>query len=172
MVTLLAALLTSGPVFTDFTMADIDGKSASFKAYKGKVVLVVNVASRCGLTPQYAGLETLYQRFKDQGFVVLGFPSNDFRDQEPGSNKEIKAFCTEKFGVTFPMFGKIVVTGPEKAPLYKWLLESVKSDQEIEWNFAKFLVHRDGKTVERFAPKVTPEDKALVKAIEAALREE
>ncbi|HRI44025.1 MAG TPA: glutathione peroxidase [Fimbriimonadaceae bacterium] len=172
MVTIMAALLAAGPAFTDFTMADIDGKSTSFKAFKGKVALVVNTASRCGLTPQYAGLEALYQKYKDQGFIVLGFPANDFKEQEPGSNKEIKAFCTEKYGVTFPMFGKVVVTGLEKAPLYRWLLESSKTEQEIEWNFAKFLVHRDGKTVERFAPKVTPEDKALGKAIEAALREE
>lgn len=171
MFTLMAALLTVSPGFTDFTMDDIDGKAKPFKEFSGNVALVVNVASKCGLTPQYKDLEGLYRKYKGRGFVVLGFPANDFREQEPGTNAEIKEFCTTKFDVTFPMFSKIVVTGEGKAPLYKWLLESSKTTEEIEWNFAKFLVHRDGRTVQRFASRVKPDDEKLVQAIEAALGE-
>ena len=166
---MIAAALVSAGAFSDFSMPNIDGKTTSFKAYKGKVVLVVNTASKCGLTPQYEGLEALYQRFKDLGFIVLGFPANDFNGQEPGTNAEIKQFCTGNYKVTFPMFSKITVTGKEKSPLYAWLLEKSGRADEVEWNFAKFLIHKDGTTVERFTPKTKPDDKALLASIDRSL---
>lgn len=169
MVAMITAALVTAGVFSDFSMPNIDGKPTSFKAYKGKVVMVVNVASKCGLTPQYEGLEALYQKYKDMGFIVLGFPANDFNGQEPGTNAEIKQFCTGNYKVTFPMFSKITVVGKEKSPLYSWLIEQSGRADEIEWNFAKFLIHRDGKTVERFTPKTKPDDKAIVAAIDKAL---
>jgi glutathione peroxidase len=171
MVAIITAALVTAGAFTDFSMPNIDGKGTSFKAYKGKVVMVVNVASKCGLTPQYEGLEALYKKYKDQGFVILGFPANDFGSQEPGSNAEIKQFCTGKYNVSFPMFSKITVVGKEKSPLYSWLIEKSGRADEIEWNFAKFIVHKDGTTVERFTPKTTPDNKDLVRAIEKALNE-
>lgn len=152
-----------------FKMKDIDGKETGLDKYKGKVLLVVNVASKCGLTPQYEGLEKIYEKYKDKGLVVMGFPANEFGAQEPGTNTEIKQFCTGKYNVTFPMFSKIVVKGDEAHPLYKWLLAQTPQHQDIEWNFAKFLVGRDGKVLQRFHPKVTPEDKDLVAALEKAL---
>jgi glutathione peroxidase len=152
-----------------FKMKDIDGKETGLDKYKGKVLLVVNVASKCGLTPQYEGLEKIYEKYKDKGLVVMGFPANEFGAQEPGTNTEIKQFCTGKYNVTFPMFSKIVVKGDETHPLYKWLLAQTSQHQDIEWNFAKFLVGRDGKVIQRFHPKVTPEDKDLVATLEKAL---
>ncbi len=146
----------------------IDGSSQSMSEYKGKVLLVVNVASRCGFTPQYAGLEELYKSFKDRGFVVLGFPSNDFGEQEPGSDAEIKAFCTNKFGVSFPMFSKVRVVGQERMPLYDYLVRST-GGSEVGWNFEKFLVDRSGQVVGRFESNVRPSDPSLRAAIEKAL---
>lgn len=171
---MIAALLASTFAMTatslyDFTMPDIDGKDVKLATLKGKVVLVVNVASKCGLTPQYTGLEKLYSEFKGRGFVVLGFPANEFKGQEPGSNQEIKEFCSATYGVTFPMFSKIVVKGEEMHPLYRWLLETGPRKDDIEWNFAKFLVGKDGKVLARFLPKVEPNDTELRQAIEAAL---
>lgn len=156
----------------EFTMSDIDGKETSLGTYKGKVLLLVNTASRCGFTPQYEGLEKLYEQYKERGFVVLGFPANDFLGQEPGTNAEIKQFCSSKYAVTFPMFAKISVKGDRKAPLYKYLTEKQSNPQfagEISWNFNKFLVGRDGAILNRFGSRTAPDDKELIAAIEAAL---
>ena len=150
-------------------MKGIDGKPVDLAAYKGKVVLVVNVASRCGKTPQYAGLQKLYDANKDKGFVILGFPANDFGGQEPGSDAQIAEFCSANYGVTFPMFSKITVKGPDKAPLYKTLTETADPKGEVGWNFEKFLIGKDGAVVGRFKSGVAPDDAKLVKAIEAAL---
>ena len=152
----------------EFTLNSIDGKPAPLSAYQGKVVLIVNVASRCGFTPQYAGLEALYEKYKDRGFVILGFPANNFGGQEPGTNEEIKTFCSTKYNVTFPMYSKISVKGDDKAPLYQFLTDTTGS--EIQWNFTKFLVDKDGKVVARFESKVTPESPDVAAAIEKALR--
>jgi glutathione peroxidase len=152
----------------EFTLNSIEGKPAPLSAYQGKVVLIVNVASRCGFTPQYAGLEALYEKYKDRGFVILGFPANNFGGQEPGTNEEIKTFCSTKYNVTFPMYSKISVKGDDKAPLYQFLTDATGS--EIQWNFTKFLVDKDGKVVARFESKVTPESPDVAAAIEKALR--
>jgi glutathione peroxidase len=154
----------------DIPLKDIDGKDTSLKAYSGKVLLVVNVASRCGNTPQYAGLETLQGKYKDQGFTVLGFPCNDFGAQEPGTESDIKEFCTQKYHVTFPMFTKLHVKGPEQHPLYKELSgKESPFPGDVKWNFGKFLIGRDGKIIKRFEPGVKPESKQVTEAIEAAL---
>jgi glutathione peroxidase len=155
-----------------FVVKDIDGNDTDLAQFRGKVVMLVNVASKCGLTPQYAGLEKLYQEHKDQGLVIIGFPANDFKNQEPGTNLEIKQFCTGKYNVSFPMMSKVAVTGEEKHPLYKLLTESETAGEhagEIKWNFTKFLIGRDGKIVARFEPKTTPQDPAVVEAVETAL---
>jgi len=152
----------------EFTLNSIDGKPAPLSAYQGKVVLIVNVASRCGFTPQYTGLEALYEKYKDRGFVILGFPANNFGGQEPGTNEEIKTFCSTKYNVTFPMYSKISVKGDDKAPLYQFLTDTTGS--EIQWNFTKFLVDKNGKVVGRFESKVTPESPEITGAIEKALR--
>lgn len=157
--------------FHEFTKKDIDGKPVKLSKYKGKVLLVVNVASKCGLTPQYDGLQKLYSTYKSKGFEVLGFPANEFGNQEPGSNKEIKEFCSLQHKVTFPMFEKIVVKGPGIDPVYDFLVShSDRPKDDIEWNFAKFLVGKDGKVIKRFDPRTTPENADLVKAIETALK--
>ncbi len=149
---------------------DIDGKDTSLKVFSGKVVLAVNVASRCGNTPQYAGLQSLYDKLKDKGLVVVGFPCNDFGAQEPGSNADIKTFCESKYAVTFPMMDKIHVKGPEQHPLYKELSGPGSAfPGDVKWNFGKFLIGRDGKVVARFEPGVKPADPKLVKAVEDAL---
>ena len=153
------------------TMKAIDGRDVDLGAYKGKVVLVVNVASRCGATPQYAGLQGLYDKYKDRGFVVLGFPANDFGAQEPGSDEQIREFCTSKYDVTFPMFSKITVKGADKPRLYQVLTETADPSGEIGWNFEKFLIARNGKVVGRFKTRVAPDDQSMVSAIEAALAE-
>lgn len=171
-------------------LTTIKGAPASLGDYAGKVCLIVNVASKCGLTPQYEGLEALYASYRDQGLVVLGFPANDFGAQEPGTDAEIAEFCTTNFGVDFPMFSKIVVTGPDKHPLYAALTAAIPTkegdvegmkerfkgngmtpndDPEVLWNFEKFLVGRDGAVMGRFAPAMAPDDPALIAAIEAAL---
>ena len=151
------------------TMKSIDGTDVDLGSYKGKVVLVVNVASRCGATPQYEGLQALYEKYKDKGFVVLGFPANDFGAQEPGSDEQIKEFCTSKYDVTFPMFSKITVKGPDAPPLYKTLTQSANPPGDIAWNFEKFLIGRDGAVIGRFKTRVSPDDPAMIAAIEAAL---
>jgi glutathione peroxidase len=151
-------------------LKDIDGKDASLKAYAGKVVLAVNVASKCGYTRQYSGLEALWRKYKDQGLVVIGFPCNDFGSQEPGSTEEIKQFCSTKFDVTFPLYEKLHVKGPEQHPLYAALTgpESL-TPGPVKWNFGKFLIGRDGKLLARFDSKVEPDSDELTKAIETAL---
>ena len=155
---------------TDIPLKTITGGDATLGAYAGKVLLIVNVASKCGLTPQYEGLEKLYRDYRDEGLVVLGFPANDFAGQEPGSNEDIATFCTTNFGVDFPMFEKITVKGEDKHPLYAALIaQSDTPDAEIAWNFEKFLVSRDGEVVARFAPDTAPEDPAILAAIEREL---
>jgi len=151
------------------TMTGIDGKPVDLASFDGKVVLVVNVASRCGATPQYAGLQKLYDTYKDRGLVVLGFPANDFGAQEPGSDAQIAEFCSSRYAVTFPMFSKITVKGAGMPPLYKTLTETADPAGAIGWNFEKFLIGRDGTVVGRFKTRVTPDDPALTAAIEAAL---
>jgi len=148
------------------SMNRIDGTRESLELYKGKVVMVVNVASKCGLTPQYEQLVAMYEKYKDQGFVVLGFPANDFRGQEPGTNDEILEFCTEEYGVDFPMFEKIVVTGEDAHPFYKSLTEKSEAPS---WNFTKYLIDREGHFVERIEPKTTPDDPKVVEKVESLL---
>lgn len=151
-------------------LVDIDGRETSLEAYRGKVLLIVNVASKCGFTPQYAGLEELYRKYKGRGLVVLGFPCNQFGNQEPGSNEEIKAFCTSRYEVSFPMFSKIEVNGPNRHPLYQWLAgPGSPFSGDIKWNFTKFLVGRDGRILQRFESRVRPDSEDLIKAIEQAL---
>ncbi len=152
--------------FFAFQATTIDGKNQPFKLYTGKVVLVVNVASKCGLTPQYAKLQALYKKYSSQGFIILGFPSNNFKEQEPGSDADIKKFCTLNYGVTFPMFSKIDVNGENRVPLYEWLIKHAPTHNDIEWNFEKFLISKDGQVAARFAPKVEPDDKQVIEHIE------
>lgn len=150
-----------------FTPDSLEGKPAPLAQWKGQVALVVNTASKCGLTPQYKGLEALYGEFKDQGFVILGFPSNDFMGQEPGTAEEIRSFCTLNYKVTFPLFAKVKVKGEAKDSLYAWLTGG--GLEEPTWNFTKYLVGRDGKVIARFGPKTTPEDPEMRAAISKAL---
>jgi glutathione peroxidase len=166
-----ATLFAAGSIY-DFTLNSIDGKPMPLATFKGKVILVVNVASRCGFTPQYSALEAVYEKYKDQGFVILGFPANNFGHQEPGTNAEIKKFCSAKYNVTFPMYAKISVKGDDQAPLYKYLTESANPAYagEIKWNFTKFLVDRDGHVVQRFEPDATPDSPQVTSAIEQALK--
>ena len=157
----------------EITLDSLTGTPTPLASFKGKVMLLVNVASQCGYTYQYEGLQALYVKYKDQGLVVAGFPANNFGAQEPGSNAEIGAFCKAKFGVTFPMFSKISVKGSDKAPLYQFLTDknaNPKTGGEIPWNFTKYLVDRDGKVLARFDAPVEPNAKELVSAIEAALK--
>ena len=156
----------------DFVMKDITGTPVSLSSFRGKVLLVVNVASKCGFTPQYAGLQSLYGRYRSRGFEILGFPANDFLWQEPGSDQEIQQFCSTKYGVSFPIFSKISVKGRKIHPLYKYLTDSEtnpKTRGKITWNFNKFLVDRNGNIVSRFDSKVEPLDDQLVSAVEAAI---
>lgn len=160
------------PNLHEFTMKTIDGADRSLGDFKGKVVLLVNVASKCGLTPQYTDLEKLHEELAPRGFSVVGFPCNQFAGQEPGTDAEVKQFCSTTYGVTFPLFSKIDVNGPARAPLYAWLTaEDAKPEGagDIKWNFGKFLVGRDGKVLARFAPQTAPDDPAFVAAIEKAL---
>lgn len=154
--------------FHDFTVKTIDGQPKSLKDYSGQPVLVVNVASECGLTPQYTGLERLYKEYKDRGLVVLGLPCNQFGAQEPGSEAEIKQFCEVNYGVDFPLTSKVDVNGPGADPLYKWL-RSESGGADVQWNFEKFLVGKDGKVLQRYSPKTVPEDKQLKADIQRAL---
>ncbi|MEK6286415.1 MAG: glutathione peroxidase [Acidobacteriota bacterium] len=157
----------------DFSLKDIDHKEVSLSQYRGKVVMVVNVASRCGYTPQYEGLQKVYMKYKDRGFVILGFPANNFMSQEPGTDEEIKTFCSTKYSVTFPIFSKISVKGDDIHPLYKFLTGKETNPDfggDIKWNFSKFLVDKSGKIIARFEPKVTPESDPVIQAIEKALQ--
>ena len=156
----------------DIPVRTIDGDDATLAEHAGKVLLVVNVASRCGLTPQYEGLERLQEKYANEGFSVLGFPSNQFGGQEPGTNEEIKQFCSMTYGVTFPMYEKVEVNGPGRHPLYAELTATADAAGEaggVEWNFEKFLVGRDGSVLARFRPDTGPEDPVVVEAIQSAL---
>jgi len=176
---LLIAFLLSGAVAMageksvyDFTMNSIEGEPTSLSKFHGKVVLLVNVASRCGFTPQYTALEKVYEAYKDRGLVIVGIPANNFGGQEPGSNQEIKTFCSTKYNVTFPMMGKVSVKGEDKTPLYQFLTDKAANPQvggEIQWNFTKFLIGPDGHAVARFEPDITPDSQQVIAAIEKEL---
>ncbi len=156
----------------DIPISDLEGSPSSLEPYRGKVILAVNVASRCGLTPQYEGLEKLQKRYGDRGFTVLGFPCNQFMGQEPGSPEEIREFCSTTYGVTFPLYEKIDVNGHNRHPIYEQLTAVPDSEGEagdIQWNFEKFLISADGQKVQRFRPGVQPEDSVVVEAIEGVL---
>lgn len=156
----------------DFSLKGIDGATRSLRDYDGKALLIVNVASKCGLTPQYSGLESLYQKYSAQGLVVLGFPCNQFAGQEPGTDQEISGFCSLNYNVTFPLFSKVNVNGSDRAALYEYLTTQAaepKGPGDVRWNFEKFVVSRGGDVLARFDPKVAPDDEALVKSIESAL---
>lgn len=168
----LFCMITMSTSLHDYSVRSIDGTSVDLSAYKGKAVLIVNVASFCGYTKQYAPLESLYRKYKDKGLVILGFPANDFGAQEPGTNDEIKTFCSTKYDVTFPMFEKVVVKGSDKAPLFQFLTSGGGNEAlagEIDWNFEKFLVGKNGAVVARFKSRVDPLSSELTSAIEAAL---
>lgn len=156
----------------NFIVKDIDGQDISLEQYEGKVLLIVNTASKCGFTPQYEGLQALYEEYKDDGLVILGFPANNFGGQEPGTDEQIQEFCTVNFGVTFPMFSKISVKGSEQHPLYQYLTSKETNPEyggAITWNFNKFLVNEEGKVINRFASKDAPQSDKVVTAIKGAL---
>ena len=160
------------PAVLNFTMNSLEGKPVDLSRYAGKVVLIVNTASKCGFTPQYKGLQTLNEKYKEQGLAVLGFPANDFGQQEPGTAEEIGTFCEKNYGVTFDMFDKVKVTGEDKTPLYKFLTDKDTDPQfpgEVGWNFEKFLIGRDGQILNRFKSAVKPESDEMATAIETAL---
>ena len=168
----MSAARLSGVSLYDVPLTTLSGEPASLADHRGKALLVVNVASKCGLTPQYAGLEVLHERYADRGFSVLGFPSNQFMGQEPGTSEEIATFCSTTYGVTFPLFEKTDVNGPERHPLYAELTETPDADGQagdVVWNFEKFLMSPEGEVVARFRPQVEPEDPTLVEAVEAQL---
>ena len=173
LVLMMATPMFAGSSIYSFTLPSIDGAPLPLANFKGKVVLLVNVASRCGFTPQYAGLEALYTKYKDQGFVILGFPANNFGGQEPGTNQEIKTFCSTKYSVTFPIYGKVSVKGDDQTPLYQYLTKEADPTHsgDIKWNFTKFLVDREGNVVRRFEPAVTPESPEVTSAIEQLLKQ-
>lgn len=166
-VTIMDSTMAS-PSFYDLSAESIDGEVVKLSEYKGKVLLVVNVASKCGFTPQYEGLQNLFTTYKDKGLVVLGFPSNDFGQQEPGSESAIKQFCTNTYGVTFPLFSKVKVVGPSKHPIYDFMTKST-GGAEVGWNFEKFLINQQGVVVERFNSNVKPSDPKFVTEIEKLL---
>src|SRR5579863_1906297 len=168
-----AAVIAGGKSIYDFTLNSIDGQPTSLASYKGKVVMLVNVASRCGFTPQYTALESTYEKFKDKGFVIVGIPANNFGAQEPGTNAEIKTFCSTKYSVTFPMFSKVSVKGDDTTPLYKYLTRTANPSAtgDIKWNFTKFLVDRDGQVVQRFEPPVKPDSPEMAAAVEKLLKQ-
>lgn len=171
LVTLLAA--NPGKTVYDFKVKDIDGNQVDLAKYKGKVLLIVNVASMCGNTPQYKDIQALYTKYSSKGLVVLGFPANNFMGQEPGSDKEIKSFCTKEYAVTFPMFSKISVKGKDTAPLYTYLTQKAENgvvDAPVTWNFQKFLIGKDGHVITSVSPKTSVNDAEVIKAIEAALK--
>ncbi len=167
-------MLAFGGSVYDFSPKSIDGAETPLSSYKGKVVLILNVASKCGFTPQYKSLEALYERYREQGFEVLGFPANNFMQQEPGTNEEIKQFCSRKYNVSFPMFSKISVKGDDQYPLYRYLTDTAqnpKTGGEIKWNFTKFLVDRNGAVIARFEPSVDPLTPGVTQAVESALKQ-
>lgn len=169
----LSILLTSGKSIYDYKVKNIDSKEVSLSEYKGKVVIVVNVASKCGFTPQYADLEKFYQKYKGRGLVILGFPCNQFMGQEPSNETEIKAFCTKNYGVTFPMFSKIDVKGDKQAPLYKYLTSKAENglaDSKVSWNFQKYIIDKNGKLIKSFSPPTSVFDPEFIKTIEIALQ--
>ncbi len=170
LVILMAGSALAASIY-DFTLPSIDGQPMPLAGFKGKVILVVNVASRCGFTPQYSALEALYEKYKNQGFVIVGFPANNFGAQEPGTNKAIKTFCSRKYNVTFPMYGKVSVKGDDQTPLYHYLTRQADPAiaGDIKWNFTKFLVDRNGNVVQRFESAVTPDSKEVVSAVEKQL---
>jgi len=155
----------------EFTLKSIDGKDVALESFKGKVVMMVNVASKCGLTPQYEQLQAVYEKYKDQGFVILGFPANNFLKQEPGTDAQIKEFCSLNYGVTFPMFSKISVKGKDQHPLYQYLTDKKAHEfgGEIKWNFQKFIVDKEGNLVARFTPKTKPDAPEVIKVIKTEL---
>ena len=160
------------PSVLNFTMKSLSGDDVNLAQYQGKVILMVNTASKCGFTPQYKDLEALYKQYQDKGFVILGFPANNFKNQEPGTDQQIAQFCEANYGVTFPMFSKIDVLGDSKAPLYHYLTEAStdpKFPGEVQWNFEKFLISRDGQIVARYRSKVKPMSDDVVKAVETKL---
>ena len=165
---LVATVVFGGSGVYQFTMNSIDGKATHLAEFKGTVTMIVNVASRCGYTPQYSALEAVYEKYKDLGFVIAGFPANNFGGQEPGSNEEIKQFCSAKYNVKFPMFAKISVLGSDEAPLYRYLTGT--GGGEIEWNFTKFLIDRQGQVIARFESAVEPDSPEAIAAIEKALK--
>jgi len=172
---LVSAHAAQGPTsFYEFKVNTLAGVPVDLSTYKGKALLVVNTASKCGYTPQYQGLQTIYQRYQAKGFEILAFPSNDFGAQEPGTAKEIKSFCETKYKVNFPLFEKNPVSGSMKQPLYDWLINhepgNVRGPSEVGWNFEKFLISKQGKVIARFRSSVTPESPEVVKAIEGALK--
>lgn len=157
------------PRVYEFTLKDIDGKPVSLEQFKGKVLLLVNTASFCGNTPQYGGLQTLYEQHKDKGFEILAFPANNFGEQEPGTNEEIKSFCYTKYALTFPLFGKISVKGADQHPLYRYLTEQSPFPGEVEWNFQKYLVDRKGNVIARYHHRTKPLSDEIVNGITQAL---
>ena len=164
-------IMEQQPKLYSFSMKTIDGKDKPLSEYKGKVLLIVNVASKCGHTPQYKGLESIYEKYKDRGFMILGFPANNFLRQEPGTNDEIKEFCTLNYGVTFDLFSKISVKGSDQDPLYQYLTEESPVPGAVTWNFQKYLVDRKGNVVEKFVPGTEPEEKEVINKIEQLLSE-
>jgi glutathione peroxidase len=169
----MAALGHAAESVYDFTPSSIDGQPAPLSAWKGKVLLLVNVASKCGFTPQYKALESTYESYKDRGLVIVGFPANNFGGQEPGSNEEIKTFCSRTYNVQFPMMSKVSVKGEDQTPLYSFLTKEANPAiaGDIKWNFTKFLVNREGKVIARFESAVTPDSPEVKAAIEKALQE-
>ena len=162
-----AVTATNSPL--DHKVKDIDGKEVDLAQYKGKVVMLVNVASKCGNTPQYKPLEAMYEKYKDKGLVIIGFPANEFAGQEPGSNEQIKQFCSATYSVAFPLMSKIVVKGPEIHPLYKQLTSTEGFEGDVSWNFQKYLVDRNGAVIAKIAPKTKPDDPKVVAEVEKAL---
>jgi len=174
----LLVLLTAATMFAassiyDFVLPSIDGKPLPLSDFRGKVILIVNVASRCGYTPQYSALESIYEKYKGQGFVILGFPANNFGGQEPGTNAEIKTFCSTKYNVAFPIYSKVSVKGDDQAPLYGYLTTQANPSfaGDIKWNFTKFLIDRSGNVVQRFEPATTPDSPEVIAAIEKYLKQ-
>jgi len=167
-----ASLFAASSIY-DFTLPSIDEQPLPLANFKGKVILVVNVASRCGFTPQYTALEALYEKYKDQGFVILGFPANNFGGQEPGTNQEIKTFCSTKYSVTFPIYAKVSVKGDDQTPLYTYLTKQADPSHsgDIKWNFTKFLVDRNGSVVQRFESPVKPDSPEVISAVEKLLKQ-
>jgi len=169
-ISLMTTLAVRAGSIYDISVKNIDGKATNLSAYKGKVMLIVNVASHCGYTPQYTALEATYKKYSDKGFAILGFPCNQFGGQEPGSNEEIKQFCSSKYAVTFPLYDKIDVNGANRNALYDLLAGKESSfPGDIKWNFTKFLIGKDGKIIKRFESKVTPDSPEVIAAVEAAL---